>query len=105
MSIPSPSIPTPGSPGQQREHPSLFIIEEMEARGWSRDRLASEMAGNDAGQEYDICRLALDLYLDIGPSEQNLRLDPETLGRGFGVSAEFFRNLENAWLVGQGGEP
>jgi hypothetical protein len=43
-------------------HPSEFITEEMEARGWDRDELARRMGGGFA-----VTRLALDLYLDVGP--------------------------------------
>lgn len=79
-------------------HPSVFIIEEMDARGWDRDMLALAMAGGDTGDELGICRLSLDLYLDIGPEEPNLRIAPDLFARAFGTSPELWSNLEAAWL-------
>jgi hypothetical protein len=81
-------------------HPSVFIREEMRARRWSRATLARHMPG-----DYIVNRLAIDLYLEIGPREPNLRLDPEYFAGAFGVAPEFFRNLEAAWLAGQGAAP
>lgn len=82
-------------------HPSEFIAEEMAARGWSRDRLAIEMGGDAA-----INRLTLDLYFDLGPDKTNMRLgrSADDLARAFGVSPDFFRNLEKAWLKDRGSE-
>jgi hypothetical protein len=75
-------------------HPSEFIAEEMEARGWDRWELARRMGG-----DYRMRRLEIDLYFEVGPGERNLRIgDGEDFARAFGVSAEFFRNLEAAWL-------
>jgi hypothetical protein len=75
-------------------HPSVFIIEEMEARGWDRDELARRMGG-----EWKLNRVVLELYFEIGPTEPNLRMgDGEDFAQAFGVSAELFQNLEKAWL-------
>jgi len=76
-------------------HPSVFIREEMRARRWSRETLARRMPGDAV-----VNRLAIDLYLEIGPREPNLRLDTEYFAGAFGVSPEFFRNLEAVWLAG-----
>lgn len=78
-------------------HPSTFIEEEMAARGWTRDDLASRM-----GPEFDVNRLAMDLYLDIGPANPGIRIgDGEDLSRAFGVPASFFLELERRWLERQ----
>jgi len=76
-------------------HPSEFILDEMKARGWSRDDLALRM-----GDDFGIQRLALDFYLDVGPDARNMRITPEYFARAFGTSEELWKNLENAWLKG-----
>ncbi|MHC5536846.1 hypothetical protein ACYOEI_01070 [Singulisphaera rosea] len=79
-------------------HPSVFIKDELEARGWTLDMLAMRM-----GPEFGINRLSLDLYIEVGPTEPGMRigdLSAEALGRAFDVSPEFFLNLEAAWLKG-----
>lgn len=93
---------TPGTVGESDRvpadcfHPSLFINEELKARGWSRDKLAIEMCG-----QHGLNVLALNLYLDIGPEETGLRLGDamaREIAKAFDVDADFFINLENAWL-------
>jgi hypothetical protein len=75
-------------------HPSFFIKKEMRARGWNRTRLAYRMGG-----DVIINRLSIELYFEVGPTEPNLRIGSgEDFGRAFGVPAEFFLNLERAWL-------
>lgn len=75
-------------------HPSVFMQEEMEARGWDRDDLASAMACPDWG----ITRLSLDFYFDVGPNEPDMLMgDAEDFARAFGTSASFWLNLEAAW--------
>lgn len=79
-------------------HPSVFILEEMDERGWDRDMVAMRMS-----PEFGKNRLTLDLYLDLGPEKTNMRLGEKTttaLARAFGTSAEFWTNLEAAWLRG-----
>lgn len=79
-------------------HPSEFIREEMEARGWSMDMLAMRMS-----PEFGITRLSLDMYFAIGPTEPNLRIGEKSargLARAFGVSPDYFLNIEAAWLKG-----
>jgi hypothetical protein len=79
----------------QAFHPSVFIIEEMEARGWDRWELARRMGG-----DYRQRRLEIDLYFEVGPGEPDLRIgDGEDFALAFGCSAEFFRNLEKIWLT------
>lgn len=77
------------------EHPSFYIREEMDARGWNVATMARHMSG-DFGTNY----LAIDMYLAIGPERPGLRLGTMAadLGRAFGVSEALFQNLEAAWL-------
>jgi plasmid maintenance system antidote protein VapI len=74
-------------------HPSEFIRDEMDARGWTRDDLALRMGG-----DFAINRVGLELYFEAGPTEPDLLIgDGKDFARAFGVSAEFFLNLERAW--------
>ncbi len=77
-------------------HPSEYIQEELEARGWTRDRLATAMRGEDWGTN----RLAIDLYIEVGPTDPGCRLGTmaDDLARAFGTSVELWRNLEKTWL-------
>jgi HTH-type transcriptional regulator / antitoxin HigA len=76
-------------------HPSEFIREEMDARGWVVHDLALFMGG-----DYAANYLAMDLYLKIGPEQPGIRLGgvEVALARAFDVDAAFFSNLEYAWL-------
>lgn len=81
------------------EHPTVFIQEELDARGWDRWDLAHHMGGVIA-----INKLSLDMYFEVGPDQPDLLLGDETanqLGRAFGVSPEFFLNLHAAWRRAQ----
>ena len=78
-------------------HPSHFILEEMLERDWGFPVLAERMGG-DVKVNY----IALEMYFLVGPTDKNLRLGRETaaqLSVAFGVSGEFFLNLETAWLA------
>lgn len=82
-------------------HPSEFIQDELDARGWSLDDLAIRMTGDEAQKN----RLALDIYALAGPENTNCRIGEEmaqSLSSAFGVSTEFFINLENSWLKANG---
>lgn len=76
-------------------HPSVLIIQELLARGWTKADLAVRMGG-DAGLNL----LALDFYLHVHDPDLRIGADgSRQLGEAFGVSPEFFTNLEAAWLA------
>lgn len=82
--------------GSENMHPSTFIQEELEARGWGLDTLALKMGG-----DFGINRLALDFYFTIGPEQPDCRIGNEMaaqLGQAFNVSPNLLLNLEKAWL-------
>jgi len=76
-------------------HPSIFIADELEARGWSLDDLAQRMPG-----DFGVNRLALDFYMTIGAETPTMRLGESAAGiaAAFDVSPELFLNLEKAWV-------
>lgn len=83
-------------------HPSVFIQEELDGRGWDRWELARRMGG-----DYLTRLLEIDLYFEAGPEKTNMRLGKtaENLAVAFDVSAEFFRNMEIVWLRSKGIQP
>jgi plasmid maintenance system antidote protein VapI len=82
-------------------HPSVFIQEEMDERGWSREELANRMGTERCVRNI----LVLDLYFEVGPTRTNCRLGEDTarrLAAAFGTSPDLFLNLERAWLRDMG---
>ena len=88
-----------------------YVFEEMQARGWSLDRLAKEMTGpvtDDIEKwkhDWGINRLVLDFMVaqpEIYDEQHKIRLGAdmaELLGKAFGVSPQLFLNLEEAWIL------
>ena len=75
-------------------HPSIFIQDEMDARGWTRDDLARRMGG-----DFLVTRIALDFYFAV--HDRNLRMGDDGIcgfAKAFGISEDCFRNLERAWI-------
>ena len=73
-------------------HPSEFVIEEAQARGWTRYDLIDRLE-----QEPGFKIVQFQLYLE----GLNVELGEDgaaRLSRVFGTSPEFFLNLERAWL-------
>lgn len=78
-------------------HPTEFIQDELDARGWSRRDLANRMGMENCVRNL----LVLDMYFEVGPTHTNCRIGQDTADRlssAFGISAEFFLNLEASWL-------
>lgn len=86
------------------EHPSVLVVEELEERGWDRDRLASEMVrGTD--DSYGVVRLSLDFFFEVGPTDpycQMGRVMCAQMDRAFGTSDGFFQRLQGAYLDSRG---
>ena len=77
-------------------HPSEFIFDELNARGWGINTLAKMMPG-----EFSTNYAALDMYLIIGKDNVNLRMGEDLikdLASIFEVSEDYFRNLEKSWV-------
>ena len=72
------------------------LYDEMKARGWTTESVAVRM-GTRNGAAMDL--FCLDLVMAV--QDDGLIIDAEMfegLARAFGVSAEFFRSLHEAWL-------
>lgn len=79
-------------------NPWDFLAEEMKARGWSKDDLAYRMGFNTV-EEWQIDRFTLDLMETV--RRPDIRIGETTIQKlsyAFGVSADYFRNLEASWL-------
>ena len=74
-----------------------FLCDEMEERGWTTVDVALRMA-QATGREYGIEKLIIDMALAV--QEDGLLYDDTTiagLAAAFGVSPQFFRNLDAVW--------
>ena len=75
-------------------HISKFIQDEIDARGWTIAQVAMRMGG------FAEDLLTLSLIMDV--HDKYILLGEETaeaLGRAFGISAEYFINLDKACRV------
>jgi hypothetical protein len=89
-------------------HPTTFIDEELDARGWSRDMLVIAMEPHMGDVERFEAKMMVDMYFQIGPTDTRLRLGDKMvmgLSGAFGTSREFWQNLEAAWLRNAKGGP
>lgn len=80
-------------------HPSEYVREEMEARGWTMHDLAVRMTLHD----FEVNQLALEMYFAVGPTDAHAHVGDTMdaqLCRAFGVSQGFFTRLEKAWRDG-----
>lgn len=77
--------------------PGVFIADELEARGWSVEDLARRMPG-DYGENF----LCIGLLLAV--HDKNLMMGEdiaEKLADAFGVSPQYFINLDRTWRLGR----
>ena len=73
--------------------PGVFLKEELDARGWTVSRLASQMSGDPTVNEWSIKIL-------LSVSDKGIPLDKElsaNLGQAFGVHEDLFFNLDRLW--------
>lgn len=81
--------------------PGEFILDEIEARGWTEEDLAYRMG---ASTEDEFAQNLLTLHLIIEFPEYKGRATrmgdgvAEQLGKAFGTSAELWANLETSWI-------
>lgn len=79
-------------------HLAEVIQDEMRERGWDLDRLVMEMGPHYSAEEWGICKLSWELFLEV--QEPNILLGEvmaQQLADAFGVSPEFFINLHEEW--------
>lgn len=76
-------------------HPLEYIREELQTRGWTEAEFARRVALYD----YGIAHLATEMFFAVG-EDPNCRMGnlAGSFAAVFGVSPEFFQNLEAAWL-------
>lgn len=77
-------------------HPGGYVREEMDARDWGIPTMARHIGG-----DFEVTKLALELYLYNGPPELGCRMGElaEGFAQAFGTSIELWRNLEAAWVL------
>lgn len=79
-------------------HPAEFIKEELAERGWSLNDFVFAMRRYESEKDWQLERLAVEMYLEV----QDVRiLLSDEMAQGFatafGVSKEFFVNLDKIW--------
>lgn len=80
-------------------HPSHYIREEMDEREWGPKDVTARFTST--GDEWSVDALAFQMLMAVGGTNTNCRMGADLaqrLSEAFGVSAEFFLNLETAWL-------
>lgn len=81
-------------------HPSGFIRDEMVSRNWDVDRLAVAMSQHGGRPPGEVL-LMLEVYSIVGPTSKKMRMGThmaKMLAGAFGVSVNFWQNIERAWL-------
>jgi plasmid maintenance system antidote protein VapI len=82
-------------------HPSDFIQEELDERGWTLRDLVFRMRRYESERDWAINMLAFELYMKV--HEKNIKLGDEMasdLGMAFNVNPQMFLNLHDIWLRG-----
>lgn len=75
-------------------HPSEYIQDELDARGWKLDDLVARMGGDQKVQQ-----LAMEIYMNT--DDPGVRLGDDgaaDLAKAFGTSKQIWLGLERAWL-------
>lgn len=88
-------------PASDVPHVSENIAEEMQARGWDADTLASLLMLKRFPDEWGKIRLELGLFFAVGPTTKKLLFKDDfaaELAGVFKVSPEFLTNMHAAWL-------
>jgi plasmid maintenance system antidote protein VapI len=85
-------------------HPSEFIQDELDERGWTLRDLVFRMRRYENEKEWAVNLLAWEMYMTV--QDKDLLLGEEMsrdIGRAFGVSPYFFNNLHENWRKDQPG--
>lgn len=70
-----------------------YVLEELEARGWSIAEMARRMGG-----DFNLNHCAIELVIYVHDPDAFLGEDlARRIGLAFGTSAEVWLNLDNAW--------
>ncbi len=85
-------------------HPSVFIREEMNERGYSLKDVVFRMRRYESESDWATQCLAVEKYMVCGPLDKNIVLGPmaEEFAAAFGVNSELFTNLEKSWRGNNG---
>lgn len=80
-------------------HPSEYIAEELQARGWSVRDLAERMGG-----DVDVNHCALEIYFAVAQKPElavgcHLEGMADQLGTALGTGPEIWRNLERSYIA------
>lgn len=86
-------------PAAQVFHVGVFIVDEMDARGWAPGQLARHMGGTAKEQELNECALGMCLAGAFSGRPGVLLGEDLACGleRAFGVSAATWLALDAAW--------
>lgn len=79
-------------------HPSTFIQEELDARGWTLRDLVFRMRRYESEKDWAINMLAFEMYMTV--QEKYVMLGQSMandLGTAFGVDPQMFLNLDELW--------
>ena len=79
-------------------HLSEFINEELAERGWTLRDLVFRMRRYEGEADWAVEMLAMEMFMTV--HEKSIFLDQKTadgLATAFGVSAQFFLNMHEAW--------
>jgi hypothetical protein len=86
-------------------HISVYVTEEIVARGWSYLEFVEKMAHGVRGGEYVDPKMALCCEFLFNVREPNMMIGAvaDRLAEVFGTSAEVWTNIDNAWRAANGG--
>jgi plasmid maintenance system antidote protein VapI len=83
-------------------HPSVFINEELEERGWSLRDLVFRMRRYESEKDWAINMLSFEMYMTVHETDITLGKEmANDLGVAFDINPQLFLNLHESWRVNQ----